>query len=187
MAEAIPGEVREGGRVTPAGGVQVAAGRKVLRAVGLLALLLTVFVVGWLVGKTGMGSVIDTALLPQLEREFADKMRGAALVGRFTISGREDRVATPDRYDIYSVDKVGDDQWRFNAKIGESGVTLPIVVRMKFVDDTPLILMTDATIPGMGTFTARVFFHGDQYAGTWFHAGRGGGHMFGKIERAAAH
>jgi hypothetical protein len=33
----------------------------------------------------------------------------------------------------------------------------------------------------MGTFTARVFFYGDRYAGTWEHAGRGGGHMFGRI------
>ena len=53
--------------------------------------------------------------------QFVEQMRGAALVGRFTIRGREDRAATPDRYDIYSVDKVGEDQWRFNAKIGETG------------------------------------------------------------------
>ena len=46
---------------------------------------------------------------------------------------------------------------------------------MKFVDDTPIILMTDATIPGMGTFTARVFFHGDLYAGTWEHVGAAAG------------
>jgi len=164
----------------------VAAGRRVVRAVGLVALLVAVFVAGWLVAKTGMGAAMDPALLPQVEREFVEQMRGAAMVGRFTIAGREDRAAVPDRYDIYSVDKVGENQWRFNAKIGENGVTLPIVVTMKFIDDTPLILMTDATIPGMGTFTARVFFHGEQYAGTWFHAGRGGGHMFGKIERAAA-
>jgi hypothetical protein len=167
-------------------GASVATQRRVVRLVGLLALVVGAFVAGWLVAKTGMGASMDPALLPQVEREFIEKMRGAAMVGRFTIAGREDRVATPDRYDIYSVDKVGADQWRFNAKIGESGVTLPIVVTMKFVDDTPLILMTDATIPGMGTFTARVFFHGEHYAGTWFHAGRGGGHMFGKIERAAA-
>jgi hypothetical protein len=133
-----------------------------------------------------MGAAIDPATLPAAERAFVERMNGAALVGRFTIAGREDRAATPDRYDIYSVDKVGDDQWRFNAKIGESGVTLPIVVRMKFVDDTPVILMTDSTIPGMGTFTARVMFYGDEYAGTWSHVGKGGGHMFGRIERGGA-
>ena len=55
---------------------------------------------------------------------------------------------------------------------------------MKFADDTPIILMTDATIPGMGTFTARVFFYGDLYAGTWAHQGQGGGHMSGGSREA---
>ena len=156
------------------------------RTAVVLVLLIIAFAGGWLVAKTGLGAAMDPATLPAIEREFVDNMRGAALVGRFTMRGREDRTTTPDRYDIYSVDKVGEDQWRFNTKIGESGVTLPIVVRMKFVDDTPIILMTDTTIPGMGTFTARVFFHGDQYAGTWAHVGAAGGHMFGRIERGAA-
>jgi hypothetical protein len=158
---------------------------KLSRVVLILLALVVAFGAGWVVAKTGMGEGMDPATLPAVEREFAERMNGAALVGRFTIAGREDR-ATADRYDIYSVDKIGDDQWRFNAKIGESGLTLPIVVRMKFVDDTPLIVMTDTTIPGMGTFTARVFFHGDQYAGTWSHVGSAGGHMFGRIERGAA-
>jgi hypothetical protein len=164
----------------------MAQGGSWLKRSALVVLLLVVFAAGWLMAKTGMGSAIDPATLPAVEREFVEKMNGAALVGRFTIRGREDRAATPDRYDLYSVDKVGPDQWRFNAKIGESGVTVPVVVRMAFADDTPIILMTDASIPGMGTFTARVFFHGDLYAGTWEHAGRGGGHMFGRIERGKA-
>jgi hypothetical protein len=164
----------------------MAQGRRWLKSVSLLVLILVVFAAGWLVAKTGMGSAIDPASLPEVERQFVEKMEGAAMVGRFTIAGREDRQQVPDRYDIYSVDKVGQDQWRFNAKIGENGMTLPIVVTMRFVDDTPMIVMTDATIPGMGTFTARVLFYGDQYAGTWHHAGRGGGHMFGRIDRAAA-
>jgi hypothetical protein len=164
----------------------MAQGGSWLKRSALVVLLLVVFAAGWLVAKTGMGAAIDPATLPAVEREFVEKMNGAALVGRFTIRGREDGAATADRYDLYSVDKVGPDQWRFNAKIGESGVTVPVVVRMTFADETPIILMTDASIPGMGTFTARVFFHGDMYAGTWEHAGRGGGHMFGQIERRKA-
>jgi len=160
-------------------------GRWVKRFV-LLVAFLVIFAAGWVVAKTGMGSAMDPATLPAVERAFAEKMNGAALVGRFTIAGREDRTAEPDRYDLYSVEKVGADQWRFNAKIGESGVTVPVVVRMTFADDTPIILMTDATIPGMGTFTARVFFYGDLYAGTWAHSGKGGGHMYGRIERGKA-
>jgi hypothetical protein len=151
-----------------------------------VVLLFVAFAVGWLTARTGMGSVIDPSTLPAVEQQFIEQLRGAALVGRFTLSGREDRAAAPDRYDIYSVDKVGEDLWRFNAKIGESGVTLPIVVTMRFVGDTPLIMMTNATIPAMGTFNVRVFFYGDEYAGTWDHVGRGGGHMFGRIERGGA-
>lgn len=158
---------------------------RLFSAIGILVLLLVAFGAGWLVAKTGMGEAMDPATLPAVERDFAARMNGAALVGRFTVAGREDRTAA-DRYDIYSVDKIGDDQWRFNAKIGETGLTVPVVVRMTFVDDTPMIVMTDTTIPGMGTFTARVFFHGDQYAGTWSHVGSAGGHMYGRIERGAA-
>ena len=164
----------------------MASKRTFITIAAILLLMLLAFGAGWVVAKTAMGEAIDPATLPEIEREFVEKMRDAALVGRFTIRGREDRSATPDRYDIYSVDKVGEDQWRFNAKVGETGLTLPIVVRMKFVDDTPLILMTGATIPGMGTFTARVFFYGDMYAGTWAHVGAVGGQMFGRIERGAA-
>jgi hypothetical protein len=164
----------------------MAQGGRWLRRVALLVLVLIVFAAGWLTARTGLGAVIDPQSLPAVEQRFIEQMNGAALVGRFTIRGLEGRGAEPDRYDIYGVDKVGEDLWRFNAKIGESGVTLPIVVGMKFVDDTPVIMMTDATIPGMGTFNVRVLFYGDEYAGTWHHEGRGGGHMYGRIEKAAA-
>ena len=65
---------------------------------------------------------------------------------------------------------------------GQSGI--PIVVPMRFVGDTPMIMMTDHSLPGVGTFTVRVFFYGDRYAGTWQH-GAAGGHMTGRIEKNA--
>jgi hypothetical protein len=165
----------------------MAATRRVLQIAAALVVLVVVFAAGWLVARTGMGRAIDPATLPEVERRFVEQMRGAALVGRFTLAGREGRGALPDRYDIYGVDKVGDDEWRFNARIGENGLTVPVVVTMRFVDDTPLILMTNATIPGMGAgFSARVFFYGDLYAGTWAHGGERVGHLYGRIERAAA-
>ena len=51
-----------------------------------------------------------------------------------------------------------------------NGATKKMPVPMRFVDDTPLIMMSNATIPGMGTFNVRVFFYGDEYAGTWYHS-----------------
>jgi hypothetical protein len=158
---------------------------RVFSLLGIVVLLALAFGSGWIVAKTAMGEALDPTTLPQAERAFIDQMNGAALVGYFTVSGREERM-TGDRYDIYGVDKVGDNEWRFNAKIGETGLTLPVVVRMYFVGDTPMIVMDGLSIPGMGMFSGRVFFNGDQYAGTWSHLGRAGGHMFGRIERGAA-
>ena len=148
----------------------------------LVAALPVAFAIGWLVAKTGIGSAMDLESMPELERQFVQRMRAVSLVGRFTIAGREDEPARPDRYDIASVEKVGDDRWRFNVRIryGERDVTLPVAVTMRWTDDTPMVMLTDTTIPTLGTFTARVFFYEDRYAGTWQH-GETGGHMFGNI------
>jgi hypothetical protein len=158
----------------------------VIRSTVALILLVLAFAAGWVVSTTGMATRIDPATLPTLERQFAERMRNVRLVGRFTMAGREDRAPAADSYEIDSVEKVGDDRWRFNARIGEYGnnLTIPIVVTMRFADDTPMIQMTDSSIPGVGTFTSRVIFYADRYAGTWQHGDRGG-HLFGRIESMA--
>lgn len=159
--------------------------RRMLRVVLALMAIVLVFALGWLAGRLGLGRGVNPASLSELERQFTDRMKGAALVGRFTIAGREDRPAAPDRYDIASVEKLGGTDWRFNARVryGRIDVTLPIVVTMRWAGDTPVITMTDVTIPTLGTFSARVLFYGDRYAGTWQH-GNVGGHMYGRIERS---
>lgn len=162
--------------------------KRVIKALGVLVVALLVFAGGWLTGRLGLGSVVDPASLSEAERQFAERMTNVSLVGTFTVAGREDRTPSPDRYDIFSVDKVGDDLWRFNARMdccGVNGATLPIVVPMRFVGDTPVIMMTDTNLPGIGTFTVRLFFYGDRYSGTWQH-GKVGGLMTGRIEKSSA-
>ena len=160
--------------------------KSLIKLVLVLILIALTGAAGWLVGRTGMGAAVPVAELSELERQFTERMQDVALVGRFTVSGREDRQASPDRYDIISVTKVGDDQWRWNARMRYESIdaTLPIVVTMKWVGDTPMITITDLSIPGIGTYTARVFFYGDRYAGTW-QGSRVGGHMFGTIQKGA--
>lgn len=154
----------------------------------LLVLLVGTFGAGWLIGRTGIGSVRDPASLPDLERQFVERMTNVSMIGTFTVDGRQRRNPEPDRYDIASVQKVGDNLWQFNAKMeccgSEGKGVIPIVVPMRFFGDTPMIEMTETTLPGIGTFTVRVFFYGDRYSGTWQH-GAVGGHMSGKIEKAA--
>ncbi len=119
-----------------------------------------------------------------LEAEFEKKMSGVVLVGRFTIDGQE-KAPHEERYTIHKVSKLKDDLWRFQARIQymKHDVTIPIDIKVIWSGDTPVITMTDSTIPLMGTFSCRVLIHGERYAGTWQHD-KVGGLMFGRLERA---
>jgi hypothetical protein len=158
--------------------------RRLFRISILLVLLVLMFGAGWAAGKLGYGSTVPVASLADRERQFSERMARSSLVGYFTVDGREKRAAEEDRYDISSVEKVGDDRWRFNVRMrhGTFDVTMPVVVPVKWVDDTPVVTLTDWEIPTVGTFTSRVLFHGDRYAGTWQH-GKVGGLLYGRIEK----
>lgn len=121
-----------------------------------------------------------------LFKQFEETLKDAKLVGRFTLFGKEDRDPIREEYTIKSVRKLDDgDYWLFNARIkyGDKDVTLPLPLEVKWAGDTPVITLTDFTIPGMGTFSSRVMIYRDSYAGWWKH-GDAGGHLFGRIERA---
>jgi hypothetical protein len=156
------------------------------RLVFVALLAAAMFAAGWLYATLQPGTTVERASLSTLERAFVDQMQGATLVGSFTVAGREDRPANPDRYEISTVEKVGGDRWRFHTHMqyGKIDVTLPVVVTMLWSGDTPIIMMTEAAIPTLGTFSARVLFYGDRYAGTWQH-GAVGGHMYGTIEKGS--
>lgn len=117
-----------------------------------------------------------------LEAEFAEKLTKATLVGNFTVVGKEN--TKPERYEIDSAEKLEGDNWLVTARIkyGQNDVKVPIAVKVFWADDTPMISLTNITIPGLGTFTSRVMFYGDRYAGTWQHDAVGG-HLWGVIEK----
>ena len=72
-------------------------------------------------------------------------------------------------------------RWVFNVSMsyGTQQHTMPVPVTIEWAGDTPMITMTEQTIPGLGTFTARVLLYDGLYAGTWKH-GQFGGHMWGQ-------
>ena len=156
--------------------------RTLLRIVVRIVALSVMFGLGWGVAKTGTGQEISFESLTILEQDFAERMQNVALVGHFTIEGQETGGRT-ERYEISRVVKVGDDQWRFDVHMvyGSVDVTLPVVVPILWAGDTPMVSITDFSIPTLGTFTARVFFYDDRYGGSWQH-GRVGGLMYGHIE-----
>lgn len=158
--------------------------RRLVLGLAVLVLLAAALVGGWFAGRTGLGSVVPVESLDARERAFVDRMRGVTLDGVFTVDG-QDREPKPDRYEIATVEKVGDGLWRFNVRMvhDATDVTLPVVVPMQWLGDTPMVTLTDYSIPTLGTFTARVFFYETRYAGTWQHGRQIGGHLYGRITR----
>lgn len=122
----------------------------------------------------------------QAEKEFEDLLSGASLVGFFTTDGQTaDKPLKPDRYKLGAVKKMPGKEDTYLFSYDLKGTPIPLMLTVKWAGTTPVIVLDELTIPGMGTFSSRVMFHGDRYAGTWQH-GAVGGLMFGKVEKADA-
>jgi hypothetical protein len=121
------------------------------------------------------------------EKKFAESLSGAVLVGTFSIDGmKTDKLPLAERYELKSVKKNKDGLWTFTAHVTylKLDVTLPVTVPVVWAGDTPMISLTNASLPGLGNqLSAKVIFDEGRYAGTWQH-GKFGGHMWGRIERA---
>lgn len=118
------------------------------------------------------------------EEAFAELLTGARLTGWFTDDTKPGAPPAKDSYVIARAEKADGDKWLFESKVGETGLTVPLYLDVKWAGDTPVITLDHFPVPQMGTFDARVLFHGTSYAGVW----RGethGGEMAGRIERAA--
>lgn len=126
---------------------------------------------------------LPAAEMNEKEKAFSDKMHGSVLVGTFTIDGKP-LVPKAERYEIDSATKNKGNSWTVVARVkyGKFDVKVPIFLKVDWAGDTPVMSLTDLTIPGLGTFTSRTMFYGDRYVGTWQH-GKVGGHMFGHLEK----
>ena len=116
------------------------------------------------------------------------KLTGCKFTGLFTVTGGELGKTTPEEYTITSAMKLTEgDLWMLKARIKYGGTdsTIPIPLEIKWAGDTPVITMDKITLPGLGTFSARVVIHEDRYAGTWQHDAVGG-HLFGTISKGEA-
>ena len=116
-----------------------------------------------------------------LERNFQTMLTGATLVGYSTFD-RKEGMSGEERYAIDGATKIGSETWLLRARMKLHGreFPVPVPVTIKWAGDTPVLTLTDASIPGFGSYTVRLVFYNDRYAGTW--SGKGfGGQMFGKI------
>ena len=129
----------------------------------------------------------------ELEKTFKDMLTDVVLRGTWQMTGAEGLKGKaplteprPERYTIKSVSKGLDDNWVITARVeyANRDATLPISVRVVWSGDTPIITLDKLTMPGLGTYSARVMIYDGFYAGTWFGSNYGGV-LSGQIIKAA--
>ena len=130
----------------------------------------------------------DLPLTPA-EKQFQEDMLNVTLKGFYTQG--DSAQLHEDRYVIDRVTKVKDDVWKFEARIQYNKQDMKVAMSfpVKFAGETPVISLTNFTVPGFGAFNARVVLYDGSYAGTWGSSKPGskhGGTMFGKIIKNAA-
>ncbi len=160
-------------------------------AAALAALALTGAALAAMVSTAQSQPAAPSSLPTQAEREraFADLLADARMSGTWQMSdGQGGRLSEPrgDAYHILAAHKAESDWWQLQCRIqyGEHDVVLPVRVRVVWAEDTPVITVQDLTLPGMGTYSARVLFHGRYYSGVWS-AGDHGGVMSGVVSKRA--
>ena len=159
-------------------------------------LLTLVLCAGCLMLEPVLGAAEDEKKPAQAKEAAAEKakfasfqkaMTGTKLVGQFTVVGQPQGALAKEEYTIRSISKLQGDYWLLTARIkyGGKDLTLPVPLKIVWAGDTPVITLTKAAIPGLGTFSCRVVIYNKKYAGTWTH-GTVGGHLFGTLEKAKA-
>ena len=121
----------------------------------------------------------------QLEATFKAALTKATLSGRWCsvlADGKKPEgklKLSPDKdekYTIVGVSKLKGDSWLIRARIqyGKVDVVAPIPIQVKWAGDTPVIVVDKMTMPGGGTYSARVMIYENTYAGTWSGGDHGG-------------
>ena len=121
------------------------------------------------------------------EKAFTEMLSNVELIGTYTQTGAG-KEKEQERYTIYRVAKIPGQKylWRFDVRMqfGSVDLRIPLPLTVRWAQDTPVVILDDTKIPGLGTFSAKVLFDKTRYAGTWQH-GSEGGHLFGKIIKKA--
>ena len=129
-------------------------------------------------------AVADAPINPESIAMLEKALSGCTLVGQFTVDGRGGVRPAPERYELSSVKHLTGETWLITARIkyGDHDVTVPLPIPIRWAgDDTPVITLDEFSVPGMGTYSARVMIYKDRYMGYWS-AKDHGGYLFGVVE-----
>jgi hypothetical protein len=114
----------------------------------------------------------------ELEAKFKTMLTKATLAGRWApIKNGTLGEEKEDKYEIVSVGKVNGDSWVVNAKMKYGGreFVAPFPVKVRWAGDAAVLSVENLQMPGgQNSYSARVMFFENTYAGTWSGGGHGG-------------
>ena len=114
----------------------------------------------------------------ELEAKFKAMLTKATLAGRWApIKDGTLGDEKEDKYGIVSVGKVNGDSWVVNAKMKYGGreFVAPFPVKVRWAGDAAVLIVDNLQMPGgQNSYSARVMFYENTYAGTWSGGGHGG-------------
>jgi hypothetical protein len=114
----------------------------------------------------------------ELESKFKTMLTKATLSGRWApIKEGTLGDEKTDKYEIVSVGKVSGDSWVVNAKMKYGGreFVAPFPVKVRWAGDAAVLSVDNLQMPGgQNSYSARVMFYENTYAGTWSGGGHGG-------------
>lgn len=121
-----------------------------------------------------------------LEAGFVAMLKNATLEGSWVpVQGGKPGDQKVDRYQVVRAEKVEGDQWHIVAKMKHQGqeIEFPIPVTVIWAGDTAVMILDEVATGGGKSYSARVLFHNDRYAGSWWGSGQPGGLLSGTITR----
>ena len=121
-----------------------------------------------------------------VEATFSAMLANATLKGSWApISGGALGGEKDDGYKIVSATKKEGDIWIIVYRVDFDGKTIdfPMPVTVKFAGDVAVLILDNVPTASGSTYSARVMFHNDVYAGSWWGKGEKGGTISGTISR----
>jgi len=133
----------------------------------------------------------DTAAMTEAEAAFAAMLTNATLRGSWapidkSLLGEEHK----DGYRILQARKLDGNRWALMSRLKFQGqeITVPFPVTVHFAGDAAVLVLDNIPLADGSLWSARVLFHDDVYAGSWWGANKAekSGVISGTITREPA-
>jgi hypothetical protein len=122
----------------------------------------------------------------ELENGFTAMLKNADLKGTWVpVKGDKTESEKGDSYHVVRVNKIKGDRWEVVSKMNHQGreIEFPMPVIIKWAGDTAVMILDEIPTAGGKKYSARVMFHNDRYAGSWWGTNQPGGLLSGIVIR----